>query len=264
MVTTNVTGTRSAYLQALGLQPDGRIVACGNAVIEGEGLAYAVVRYLPDGSLDTQFGRDGCTTVNFPGESELVSTMLIRPDGTIVTVGRIKGETGIDVAVLQYKPDGSPDESFGENGHLVLDFEGISASPDLMALQGGKLIIQVLCATGSKLVRVHEDGSMEHPFCGNADGRAPADFQIVGFAIAPDGSIVAADPYTHRLAVYSADGALLNFYDAGVSPAPPLSASQPVFRDMIRDADGKLVFCGDVKDGDEDSQWVVMRMLGPP
>jgi uncharacterized delta-60 repeat protein len=51
---------------ALGLQPDGKLVAAGAQEIGGR-PAFALARYLPDGSMDPAFGAGGTTTTDFDG-----------------------------------------------------------------------------------------------------------------------------------------------------------------------------------------------------
>jgi len=78
----------SEGLAAVALQPDGRIVAAGNVARAKEALAdFAVVRYDPDGRLDTSFGSGGVATADFSGRLDRVSALILQPDGKLVTVG---------------------------------------------------------------------------------------------------------------------------------------------------------------------------------
>ena len=60
-VTTSI-GT-SDFASAVAIQPDGKIVAAGNSY-NGSDSEFALVRYKPDGSLDTSFDGDGKVTTS--------------------------------------------------------------------------------------------------------------------------------------------------------------------------------------------------------
>ena len=72
-----------AKAYAVAIQPDGRIVAAGEAE-EAIGLA----RFLPDGTLDTSFGSGGLVRTDAsPGGSSEALELVIQPDGKIVVGG---------------------------------------------------------------------------------------------------------------------------------------------------------------------------------
>jgi uncharacterized delta-60 repeat protein len=72
------------YARALGVQPDGKIVAVGG--LGSAGSDFVLVRYNPNGTLDNSFGGDGVVTTNFDGR-ESASAIAIQPDGKIVVAG---------------------------------------------------------------------------------------------------------------------------------------------------------------------------------
>ncbi len=71
---------------AVAIQPDGKIVLAGTALL---GLVYdfALVRYNPDGSLDSSFDGDGKLTTDFDGGGDSAYGVVIQPDGKIIAVG---------------------------------------------------------------------------------------------------------------------------------------------------------------------------------
>ncbi len=60
---------------AVALQPDGKIVAAGYAVV-GSSLDFALARYNADGSLDPTFGTDGKVTTDFGNFDEALAMAL--------------------------------------------------------------------------------------------------------------------------------------------------------------------------------------------
>ncbi len=262
IVTTNVTGAGSADLQALALQPDGKIVAAGNATLANGELSFAVVRYLPNGTLDSGFGRNGTSLTDFPGKLEEVTSLGVQADGKIVLVGRAAGNGGADVVVLRYKADGTPDDAFHGNGRVQLDFDDLHESGNMVGFQGREIIVQV-SSEKPALVRIKDDGSVDKLFGENGDGRALPGFAMMGFVPTPEGTIIAANPQECQLAVFSPDGVRQTAYGPKHAATPASSAARPVLRDMVRAPDGKLVFGGTIATGNESFQWVVMRLLGP-
>src|SRR5213080_2597038 len=70
------------------LQPDGRIVAAGFAISQNGGVQnFAVARYTSNGVLDTSFGTDGMTQIDFGSCCQSAYEVLLQSNGKIVTVG---------------------------------------------------------------------------------------------------------------------------------------------------------------------------------
>ncbi len=104
-VTTPI-GTSAEYIQSLAIQRDGKIVGAGASVV---GVTYhsALVRYNPNGSLDTTFDGDGI--IVSPGGYQYKS-VAIQLNNEIVAAG---GAPGGNIAeIVRYKPNGSLD-TFG-------------------------------------------------------------------------------------------------------------------------------------------------------
>jgi hypothetical protein len=75
-----------------------------------------IVRYLPDGRLDSSFGSNGKAVAGFPPGSAHLNAVAIQPDGKIVAVGtrgpRFFGRAEVvddDFALARFRPDGRLD-----------------------------------------------------------------------------------------------------------------------------------------------------------
>lgn len=102
------------------LQPDGKIVVAGQTDT-GLSIDFAVVRYMPDGSLDGAFGSGGRVTTNFLGNSDdLGSAVALQPDGKIV----VGGSSEDNFAVARYTPEGILDSTFGSEGKVTTNLGG--------------------------------------------------------------------------------------------------------------------------------------------
>ena len=68
------------FVAAVAIQGDGKIVAGGLAQTGAE-YDFAVVRYLPNGSLDPTFGTGGKVTTDFGTTSDQIRSLAIAPTG---------------------------------------------------------------------------------------------------------------------------------------------------------------------------------------
>ena len=105
-VTTYLHG--GAY--ALVLQPDGKLVAAGYAFYSlYDYYDFALVRYNPNGSLDTRFDDDGILTTDFFGGDDYAYAVVVQPDGKLIAAGGAGYNYGYDFpdfALARYAGEG--------------------------------------------------------------------------------------------------------------------------------------------------------------
>jgi uncharacterized delta-60 repeat protein len=125
-------------LNDLVIQDDGRIVAVGTADQTDDNVA--VLRLMPDGSLDHTFADQGWLTMDIDF-NDFAHDVEVQPDGKILVSG---GSTGIEgVVLIRLLPDGALDPGFGGDG-IVTAGDGEEDSPGAlgMELQGdGKIVV---------------------------------------------------------------------------------------------------------------------------
>jgi uncharacterized delta-60 repeat protein len=134
----------------LALQPDGKIVAVGNAH-EGVNDEFALARYTADGHLDPTFSGDGKKTTSFGIGDDSASAVLIQQDGKIIATGTTvgRGKHGL-FALVRYKPNGAPDKSFGREGKVTTDFGfGGDYALDAVLQPDGKVVAGGLASNES-------------------------------------------------------------------------------------------------------------------
>lgn len=146
-LTTAVSTTTSpdvAY--GIALQPDGKIVAAGNAYAGANNDDCAVLRYNSNGSLDTTFDGDGKVYFSFHVLLEALRDVVIQPDGKIVAAGyktNFSGSpTSTDLAVVRLNPNGSLDTTFDGDGKVITQpgiNTGMGAS-SVKLLPNGKIV----------------------------------------------------------------------------------------------------------------------------
>jgi uncharacterized delta-60 repeat protein len=95
---------------ALALQPDGKIIAVGREIVPGSGIYNAlVVRFNPDGTLDTSFGTSGYKLVTAPSGHSFVAVnaVALKANGNIIVAGQdrpIPGSTTEYPLLMQFLP----------------------------------------------------------------------------------------------------------------------------------------------------------------
>jgi uncharacterized delta-60 repeat protein len=187
---------------ALVLRPDGKIVVAGAMTVRGRRM-FALVRYNPNGTLDTSFGRDGTVRTALPGHAAFAS-LVLQPDGKLVAAGASGRESHQAMLLARYNATGSLDRSFGSDG-IVTTRVGADSSAYAVAIQpDGKI---VSAGTTSKkeplasgahytfvLARYKPNGTLDHSFgsTGIETTRIGTDSGADTLAIQPDGKLVAA------------------------------------------------------------------------
>jgi uncharacterized delta-60 repeat protein len=168
---------------AVVIQSDGRIVAAGRTR-RGPTSEFAVARYLPNGSLDPSFDRDGLVVT--PISTGVVFDLAVQADGKLIAAGW-SNPGGFDIAMARYNPDGSLDASFDGDGVVVVSsFRPASTYASRVLVQrDGKIL-----TGGTGLARFNPDGSVDRSF--GEGGRALTDVGLVTPLLQPDGKILAA------------------------------------------------------------------------
>jgi uncharacterized delta-60 repeat protein len=142
IVTTSLS-TGDDMINALVIQPDGKILAAGLQAFGTFNTDFAVVRYSTDGSLDTSFGINGVATTAVTGGDDYCNAMALQPDGKIVLAGQaINQQRFSDIAVVRDNGNGTPDDSFGVNGIVTTAIGTRSDDDYAVALQqDGKVVV---------------------------------------------------------------------------------------------------------------------------
>ena len=97
-VVTPFPGNILAHAFAVALQTNGDIVAAGQTALTDVDASpgpsdFGLVRYSPNGRIDTTFGNGGFVSTPFGTSEAFANTVLIQTDGKIVAVGNSNGGT---------------------------------------------------------------------------------------------------------------------------------------------------------------------------
>jgi len=198
-VTTPI-GTIDDGASALVIQSDGKLVAAGFSD-NGTQNVFALVRYNPDGSLDTTFNTTGIVTTAVGVDYDQLNAMAIQPDGKLVAAGFASIGAQYEFALVRYNSDGSLDATFNSTGIVTTAIGGAAFNVAYaLAIQSdGKLVAAGTSLTNAQpafaLVRYNTDGSMDAGFgTGGSVTTSIRNFDDRAFAlvIQSDGKLVAA------------------------------------------------------------------------
>jgi len=170
-VTTDF-GSGNAEARGVAVQSDGKIVVAGFASTDGTEKS-ALIRYNPDGTLDTSFGGTGkvLTLVGMSGSN--ATGIALQNDGKIVSAGYAINNSGRDrdFAIVRYNPNGSLDTSFNGSGKVTKAVNDYDGKCEAVALEkDGKIVAAgaALTVTTSDfaVVRFDADGKLDASFNG--------------------------------------------------------------------------------------------------
>jgi uncharacterized delta-60 repeat protein len=195
------------------LQADGRIVALGSP----SGVRAFVLRYRPDGKLDTTFHKT---------RHPFGVAIALQPDQKIVIGGTLEPNLIPRFALDRVNPDGAVDPTFGRDGRVVTRFDMNVFLQDVTVQQDGKIVAAgYVVGGGLVFARYLPNGRLDRSF---GSGGITV-IQLTGgqhtlgqVAVQPDGKLVAnasasANPTLLGLVRMEEDGSLdPTFGDGGV------------------------------------------------
>jgi uncharacterized delta-60 repeat protein len=187
----------------LGVDPQGRAVAIGTALRGGHSRA-AVLRYLPDGTLDPGFAGDGVllTDLGIGARATTAALGAVDDQGRILVLGgvvrrgsrcgRPPSRQRQDLVLARLTPDGSFDLSFG--GLHGSDVEPLRTVTAMAVAPGGAAVLAGetphRCGAGPRtgVIRLRADGSRVGRF--GVGGTSRFTGSAVSIALDPHGRIV--------------------------------------------------------------------------
>jgi len=230
-------------------------------------------------ALDTTCGGTGLVQENLAANLEISYATLIQPDGKILSVGHANGtwDNG-DMVVIRYTTACVRDNTFGNNGLVIVDASGRGMADEARAalLQpDGKIVLAGRRTGGSNddaaVVRLTPDGALDPTWDG--DGIAVLDFGgnelATGVVRQTDGKIAISGQTnvngSSLLARFNSNGSLDNTFNGSGSRVyqhnPQEYAS---FTGIAVQPDGKLVASGYVYNEGFESVAVRVTANGTP
>lgn len=256
-VTTHLGGISQGTAFAVAIQSDGKIVAAGR-INTGAGENFALVRYNPNGSLDTSFGSGGIVTTNAGGSQSWAYAVAVLADGKVVAAGFSNALPGRSV-LIRNNADGSLDSGFGTGG-IALGTAGGGTLRSVVIQPDGKIVAAGWADVGAAgaadilVARYNADGSPD-PLFGTGGyvqtGVGSLHDQAYSVALQPDGRIVvagfivpSAGAWNSALVRYNSDGTLDSAFGTDGKVVTSVGLGNDGFRSVALQSDGKLVAGG--------------------
>lgn len=181
------------FAKSVAIQKDGKIIAAGVSQCQGN-YYFALVRYNPDGSLDTSFDGDGKLVTSFFVLNDGANSIAVQDDGKIVAAGYFVRQGNAHSAIVRFNPDGSFDSSFGSGGKVISSF----SQPRITALaiqSNGKIVVSGTSDYKFAVERYNSDGTLDKSF--DRDGKVTISISDVynfakALSLQNDGKIVVA------------------------------------------------------------------------
>jgi len=259
-VALNIPGAVLHQAHAVAIQPDGRIVVAGYALVGGD-RDFLVARLHPDLSLDSSFNGTGYRIDDVQGRDDQAFAVIVQFDQKIVVSGYAeRNPASLEAAVIRYNRDGSLDATFGAGGLRLInfsgsdddEFRGLALQPDGKILAAG--FIRPSANPQIAVARLLKNGDLDTSF--DVDGAVlPAIggsiFSLAtGVLVQPDGKIVLSGEARFASSDFLAvrlnpDGSpdtsfnSVGWVSTDITPASGDSASS-----LVLQTDGKIVLAG--------------------
>ncbi len=240
---------------AVAVDGQGRILATGY-VSSSSSAAMILVRFKPDGTLDTSFGPSGNGVASSTLNSLALGTDIsLTADGHILVTGDAPDASVLEqqLTIWRFNGDGTADSSFGDGGHVqIASIASDHAHYCLDALQPDDSLIAGCLATGTsstpgpwKITRLNTDGSVDTSFGASGYVTGNTNMALAGIAPVPNGGFViseqdtSASPNPVDLQRYLADGSVDSTFNGG----SPVSVGTSSFEllPLTVQPDGKIV-----------------------
>lgn len=258
---------------AVAIDAKGRIVVAGST--QGAKPNFAVARFLPNGTPDNEFSKDGKVTTDLGG-SDYAFDLAIQEDGKIVVAGERDTKSTNSFAVVRYLPKGGLDGDFGGGDGIVLTdfgkrYQGANA---VVVYPNGNIAAGGFASNGSTgrwaIARYGPRGVLDKEW--GKDGRVTVDLSasdesIRDLLFIPGGKLVATGYAESNLipkfavARFRPKGTLdPDFGNRGVNLTDVSKGSDIGYGSALQE-DGKIVLVGYANDGGK-ADWGLAR-FGP-
>jgi uncharacterized delta-60 repeat protein len=275
---TGISGNDD-YGRAIAIQPDGKIIVAGQSGVYPMFHA-TLARFNSDGSLDQTFGGSGIVVVPLDPNGDGLSSVVLQPDGKIVTAGSsIHNNFTVGCTLARFNANGTLDQAFGNGGSVLFNFGDSAAEGNAVVLQpDGKIIVVGVSGAGTyselndfAVARFNFNGTPDQSFGiggklkTHFDGEFNTGSRAMTALLQPDGNLVVAGayknegtPHAFALARYNSNGALDPSFGSGGKITTDLG-NDAFGASLVRQPDGKLVLTGYFDAGQRNHDFALVR-----
>lgn len=233
------TVTSTGNVSSLVVQSDGKLIIGGTFTSYNGTLINRIARVNTDGSLDGTFNVG-------TGVNQLISKVLLQPDGKIIIVGNFTTYNGTSRnRIVRLNSDGSIDGTFNIGTGANSQIYSAALQSDGKILIGGTFTSYNGTTGVNRLARLNSDGTLDGTF---SAGAGP-DSWTYAMAIQPDGKIIIVGNFSsyagttvNRVARVTSTGALDNLLSFNAGTAMSVAGSIGYAVDL--QSDGKIIIGG--------------------
>lgn len=171
IVLTNL-GLNAAGSQIQAVPSDAALLPNGDIVVAGN---FGLVRYLPNGSLDTSFGTAGLAQLPPTGIASFPPGLAIQPDGKYLWAGEATAPNGSNgsFAAVRFNANGTLDRTFGTGGLATTAFpnSNVQGADAVLVQPNGKIVLggealqnSYHAPADAALARFNPDGTLDQTF----------------------------------------------------------------------------------------------------
>jgi uncharacterized delta-60 repeat protein len=203
--------------QGVALQPtDGRIVVSGRIRGNAKNATYdtLLVRFLPNGSLDSTFGDGGSVIIDLSGTKfdDGAGDLAVQSDGKII----VAADYGGKLVVARFFSDGSLDTSFGTDGKVTPPIGKLLGNArSIAALPNGRILVAARGTAGgtpmTAVVKLQSTGALDSSFGNGGIVQRSFSTEAIGSNSAPIDSL-------GGMLVQSTDDKIILYGDNGGQP----------------------------------------------
>jgi uncharacterized delta-60 repeat protein len=252
---------------SLAIGGDGKIVLAGSTSIAPDSY-FAIARYKSNGSPDSSFNGTGKLTTTLSSNPQVGNSLIAIQDNNKIVVAGYKLNLTYDFVIARFNANGSPDNTFDNDGILITDFTspGDFTSSDDFA---GSLVIQndnkILVAGYTishfqgfivqhlSAARYNTNGSADITF--NNTGKLLEDnkqgyTELHSTAIQPDGKVVVAgltwngSNYDFGVARFTQNGNIDSSFSNDGQQITDFESNDDNASSIVIQKDGKIIVTG--------------------
>lgn len=232
---------------ALVLDGNQEIIVVGTLEYNSVGSDIIIAKYDIDGNLDNSFGNNGKLQIDFNNSNDRGNDVIINSNGKILVVGCSDG----NFALVRLNNDGTFDNTFGTDGKVVTDFNGLDDEINSVTIDANNNIV-VAGYSGDDFALARYDNSGELDLSFGIEGKTITDFNNSSdhaYSISIDSNnnivVVGASANDFALAKYNSDGIIdPNFGSGGKVTTDFNSESSDLAYSGLIDLNGRILATG--------------------
>jgi len=252
------------------VQPDGKFVVAGRYNVSDVVTSFCLMRMMPDGTPDTDFGDEGLVITPIDSFFDNGRNVVMDKEGNLYLAGSTGMGEVSDWVIVKYLDNGRLDEGFGNKGMLIGDLEGYDYAIKLAIARDGLIAIVNTTVDETDFVVIKRD------FTGKPDtdfgdkGSVQIDLGANDYAtdieIDDAGNIIiggsTAEQFTWNsfFVRLTSDGAFDKTFSEDGIFIYTISEYGDQLRDIVLYQDGSILACGNAYDENRDQDFTLVRL----